>query len=255
MENNTASFGQNTATINSDPDNRKNFNETLEFISLMVHDLQGPIASMKTLTKFLVSGKYNPENDVHASLVRSSKNALERAEAIIHDLLESANEGNMALHLNSSEQDLRNIIIDSVNALGGSAFDYGVTITKDLPRKPAIAIVDKYYLVRVIDNLLYNALKHSPGGKNINAAVVRDGDNYIITISDQGVGLDGVDIDSLFDKYNQVSLNKGGKYRGIGLGLYYCRTAVNAMGGKIWAESNIGGGASFNVAFNASGSE
>jgi signal transduction histidine kinase len=255
MERNTADSRQITTILNSDPDSRKKFDETLEFISLIVHDLQGPIASMKTLTKFLISGKYNPENDIHASLVRSSKNALERAEAIIHDLLESANEGNMALHLNSSEQDLRDIITDSVNALSGSAFDYGVTINKSLPKMPAMTMVDKYYLVRVVDNLLYNALKHSSGGKSINAAVAKNGDKYIITISDQGVGLDNVDVESLFDKYNQVTLNKGGKYRGIGLGLYYCRTAVTAMGGKIWAESKIGGGASFNVAFSASGSE
>jgi signal transduction histidine kinase len=231
----------------------KRFDESLEFISLIIHDLQGPLASMKTLTKFLISGKYNPENDIHAALVRSSKNALERTEAIIHDLLESANRGDLSIHLNPGAFDLREIIADSINAMNGSAFDYGITLNIDLPKKPAMANVDRYYLVRVIDNLLYNALKHSSRGKSILAKIEQDNSQFIISICDEGIGLDGIDLNAIFDKYEQVSLRNTGKYRGIGLGLYFCKMSVSAMGGKIWAESNARAGACFKIALPALG--
>jgi two-component system phosphate regulon sensor histidine kinase PhoR len=249
--------GANTCRDNSgaDREKKKGIDETLEFVSLMVHDLQGPIASMKTLTKFLSSGKYNSENDIHAALVRSTKNALERTEAIIHDLLESANDGNLGLHLNPAKFDLREIVTNSVSALGGSALDYGVPICTELPDKPAFAQVDKYYLLRAVDNIVYNALKHSPTGKHITAAVENIGDDYIISVRDQGVGLEGIDTESLFNKYQQVSLKNDGKYRGIGLGLYFCRLAITAMGGKIWAEPNPGAGACFKIALRASRGE
>jgi K+-sensing histidine kinase KdpD len=250
----------NNATLKSEPekpiinsDSKKSFDESLEFISLIVHDLQAPIASMKTLTKFLVSGKYNPENDVHAALVRSSKNALDRAEAIIHDLLDSANDGDLGIRLKPANHDLREIITDSVNAMGGSAFDYGITLKLELPKKPVIANVDRYYLVRVIDNLLYNALKHSSKGKNVLAKLAIVDSELVISICDEGSGLGDVNIEDIFDKYFQVSLRQSGRYRGIGLGLYFCKIAISTMGGRIWAESNAGGGACFKIAFKISG--
>lgn len=236
-------------------DAQKSFDQTLDFVSLIVHDLQGPIASMKTLTKFLVSGKYNPENDMHAALVRSSKNALERTEAIIQDLLDSANQGNFAMRLNLEQCDLREILKNSVDALNGSAYDYGVSLNLDFPRKPAMAEIDRYYLARVIDNLIFNALKHSARGNSVFINVGKNESEYVVSINDQGAGFDEVDKENIFDKYNQVSLRNKGKYRGIGLGLYFCKMAVSAMGGRIWAESNSGAGASFKIAFKAKESD
>jgi K+-sensing histidine kinase KdpD len=253
MNGNNTGFLPKSPDVSSNLNSQKKFDESLEFISLIVHDLQGPIASMKTLTKFLISGKYNPENDMHAALVRSSKNALERTEAIIHDLLDSANDRNFGIRLNPEQCDLRDIIKDSLDALIGSAYDYGVSLKIDMPKNPALATVDRYYLVRVIDNLIYNALKHSPKGKNVFVKIEKDKSEYVISINDEGSGLNELDKDSIFEKYNQVSLRKTGQYRGIGLGLYFCKLAVTVMGGKIWAESNAKQGASFKIALAAEG--
>jgi K+-sensing histidine kinase KdpD len=255
MYNKPAESPNQTIKPNIDKNNQAKFDENLEFISLIVHDLQAPIASMKTLTKFLISGKYNPENDLHAALVRSSKNALERAEAIIQDLLDSANQAYFAIRLDLNLIDLRDVLKDSVNALSGSAFDHGVSLNLDLPKKPAIAKTDRYYLARVVDNLIYNALKHSSRGQSIFLKLESYNSEYIASITDQGPGLDEVDKEIIFDKYNQVSLRKNGKYRGIGLGLYFCKMAVSAMGGRIWAESNKGAGAIFKIALKAEESD
>jgi len=253
MNNNNTESPSQSLIVNNNKGNHAKFDENLEFVSLIVHDLQGPIASMKTLTKFLISGKYNPENDMHAALVRSSKNALERTEAIIQDLLDSANQGNFAIRLNLELYDLREILKDSVDALGGSAFDYGVSLNLDIPKNPAMAKIDRYYLVRAVDNLIFNALKHSSRGKSVFIKVERNNSEYVVSITDQGSGLDEVDKETIFDKYNQVSLRKYGKYRGIGLGLYFCKLAISAMDGRIWAESNNEAGAVFKIALRAEG--
>jgi len=251
MKGNITESPRKSTSNNLKTDNQAKFDETLEFISLIVHDLQGPIASMKTLTKFLVSAKYNPENDMHAALVRSSKNALERTEAIIQDLLDSASQGNFGFRLNVEPCDLREIIKDSIDALSGSAFDYGVSMTINLPKKPMLADVDRYYLVRVVDNLIFNALKHSSRGRKVLVNLKQQGPDHVISIDDEGSGLNDTDKESIFDKYQQVSLRKSGKYRGVGLGLYFCKQAILAMNGKIWVDSNKAKGASFKIALPA----
>lgn len=255
MNNKTAESPNQSIKPNIDKDNQVKFDENLEFISLIVHDLQAPIASMKTLTKFLIAGKYNPENDLHAALVRSSKNALERTEAIIQDLLDSANQACFAIRLDPNLVDLREILKNSVDALSGSAFDHGVTLNLDLPKRQTIAKTDRYYLARVIDNLIYNALKHSSRGQSIFIKLESDNSEYIISITDQGPGFDEADKETIFDKYNQASLRKNNKYRGIGLGLYFCKLAISSMSGRIWAESNRGAGASFKIALKAEGND
>jgi K+-sensing histidine kinase KdpD len=67
----------------------------------------------------------------------------------------------------------------------------------------------------------------------------------IVSIKDEGAGFGDIDPDILFDKYKQVDLKKDNKYRGVGLGLYFCRLAITAMGGSTWAEKRPGDGACF----------
>jgi signal transduction histidine kinase len=122
---------------------------------MVVHDLQGPIASMKTLVRFLASNKYNPENDVHAALVRSSKNAIERSESIIFDLVNAAAADAIGIYPEIGEYDLCEIIADSICVLGGSALDYGVSVQTALRKTPIKVMANRNYLLRVMDNLLY----------------------------------------------------------------------------------------------------
>lgn len=216
----------------------------IDLVAIMVHDLQGPFVSMKTLLKLLNNGRFNVQNKVHVDLLKSSMTALERAESIIYDLIDIAKTEKAGIPVELNFYELTEIIDNSIAMLNASAFEYGVTIKKNL-RAATKVQTDKNLLLRVLDNLIFNALKHSSKGNSICVESQIENDRAIVTISDEGVGLADINTEDLFDKYKQLELRKAGKYKGVGLGLYFCRLAVEAMHGKIWAEQNPKGGASF----------
>jgi two-component system sensor histidine kinase KdpD len=218
----------------------------VNFVAIMVHDLQGPFVSMKTMLKLLKSGRFDLRNKAHQDLMNSSILALDRAETIIYDLIDIAKGEAIGLPVNLEFCDLNEQINNSLQTMYGSAFEYGVTLQPNL-QTPVKAQMDKNLFLRVIDNLIFNALKHSVKGGTImiDSAIVED--KAVITVSDEGEGLKNLNAEDLFDKYKQVNLRQEGKYKGVGLGLYFCRLAINSMGGHIWAEENPRGGASFKV--------
>jgi K+-sensing histidine kinase KdpD len=218
----------------------------VNFVAIMVHDLQGPFVSMKTLLKLLKGGRFDPRNQVHNDLMTSSIMALDRAEMIIYDLIDIAKGEAIGLPVNLDFYDLNEQLDNSIKTMFGSAQEYGVKIKANLDGSIK-AQIDKNLFLRVIDNLIYNGIKHSVRGGviTIESAVVED--KVIVVVSDEGEGLEGFNPEDLFDKYKQMKLRQEGKYKGVGLGLYFCRLAIDSMGGHIWAEKNPQGGASFKI--------
>jgi two-component system, OmpR family, sensor histidine kinase VicK len=219
--------------------------DVFDFVSLMVHDLQGPVVSMKTLVKLLLNNRYDPQNDLHRELVKSAQNALIRSESIIHDLIDSASAEKIGMPYKPENCDLNEIITNSIEVISGSAQDYSVSLHKQYPSGKIVVEGDRNLLLRVMDNLLFNALKHSIKDSNVYVETAITGDEIIVTVRDEGSGFDNINPEDLFDKYKQISLRREGKFRGAGLGLYFCRMAINAMDGKIWAKNNSDRGASF----------
>ena len=108
--------------------------------------------------------------------------------------------------------------------------------------KPIILFADRDRLARVIDNLLNNSVKFTKEGTMVTA--VKEGEDQrrhevIISVKDIGSGIDLDILPKLFSKFVTKS------YHGTGLGLYICKAIVEAHGGKIWAENNVGKGATF----------
>ncbi|MCP4580131.1 MAG: HAMP domain-containing histidine kinase [candidate division Zixibacteria bacterium] len=218
--------------------------QLLDFIAAMVHDLQGPIASIKTLLKLIKNNRFNPGNKIHADLLRSSTLAIERSESIIYDLIDSAKTEKIGLSLTKEFIDINEVIENSRLMLNASALEYGVTIQVEL-NSSVKAQADRNLLLRVLDNLLFNAIKHSIKGGKIFIQTDVSSETVVVSVTDEGYGIKDIDPKDLFDKYKQLDLRQEGKFKGAGLGLYFCRLAVEAMGGKIWVEENPRGGASF----------
>jgi len=238
-------------SLNSTPETSSGLDDKneklLDFVAIMVHDLQGPFVSMKTVLKLLQKGRFDPENRNHRELLNSSVLAFNRAESIIHDLVDAAKAGRVGFEVELEFSEIDEHVTNSARMLKASAEEYGVNIITNA-KAGVKAQVDVGLFLRVVDNLIFNAIKHSVRGGKIYVETTSAGDDKIeVTVSDEGSGLEGINIDDLFDQYKQMDLRKEGKFRGVGLGLYFCRLAVEAMGGKIWAETNSMGGASFNI--------
>jgi len=216
----------------------------IDLVAIMVHDLQGPFVSMKTLLKLLTKGSFNVQNKAHADLLTSSITALDRAESIIFDLIDIAKTNKSGIPVDLGFYDLTEIVDNSILMLKASAFEYGINIKTNLQADIKVQ-ADKDLLLRVLDNLIFNALKHGPKGSNVEIQSVIEDDRAVVSVTDEGGGLADLDPDELFDKYKQLDLRKSGKYKGVGLGLYFCRLAIEAMHGRIWIDQNVKGGAKF----------
>ena len=102
------------------------------------------------------------------------------------------------------------------------------------------AHADPDKLRQVLDQLLANAVKYSPGGGTVTVSVERRADAIEIAVADEGVGIPAADVDRIFSKFTKVASGPG-----TGLGLFIARGLVREMGGRMWVESTEGVGARF----------
>ncbi|MEE8575944.1 MAG: HAMP domain-containing sensor histidine kinase [candidate division Zixibacteria bacterium] len=225
----------------------------LELFSILIHDLESPIASVKYLLRILEEGKLDFDNPVHQQIISSSKVATERAESILYDILAVARAGKAGIPLTMANLVPETLIKEAIDLGQASALEHRQKITYTNNAGNLAIQTDPKLLKRVLDNLLYNAVRHTPAGGTI-AVYTEPGDRSVfIHIKDDGEGLGDINPAALFEKYGQVRLRAEGKHRGVGLGLYFCKLAVTGMGGTIMADDHPKGGAVFSLKLRKAG--
>lgn len=110
-----------------------------------------------------------------------------------------------------------------------------------------LAAVDPKRIEQVLRNLLSNAIKYSPDGGTITVKGCRDKGRILITVADQGMGIPKEDLEKVFERFYRVEDETAQRVRGVGLGLAVCRGTVDALGGRIWAESEYGVGSTLHL--------
>lgn len=219
----------------------------LELLALFVHDLESPLASMKYILKLLDEQKLDLSKPRHRQLVSSSHIAVQRAEAVVYDLLAVAKAGDKGIMAENVPLELGSIVREATLLASASAAENQIQLTIQASRPNLQVLADPRLLTRVLDNLLFNAVRHTPSGKMITVSLAESERVVAITVLDGGSGFGDLDTSILFEKYGQVKLRAAGKHRGVGLGLYFCALAVTAMGGTITAANHPSGGAAFTV--------
>ena len=104
---------------------------------------------------------------------------------------------------------------------------------------------DENIVKRIIINLLNNAMKYAADGGRVKIRAENTADKVKVSVIDTGLGIPEEFQEKIFDKYGQLENMRGGVRRGKGLGLTFCRLAVEAHGGNISVESDVGKGSSF----------
>ena len=105
--------------------------------------------------------------------------------------------------------------------------------------------VDVNFLHEIMDNLIDNAIKYTPAGGSIYVNVLGDGDRVLINVTDTGIGISSDDLQHIFQKFYRADNSDTRTIGGTGLGLYLVKQRVEAMGGRVWAESAFGEGSTF----------
>jgi len=201
------------------------------------HDMGAPLAAARVLAEIL-----DRRDLPTATRVDATKRLLvnmRRCEAMVVDLLSLHRRGPNAAPYPSCEVSLDDVIR---TVLGDIDVD-GRTLEVDL--HPLRAVIAPVPVERIVDNLLSNAVRHTPIDARIWVTLSRDGDGMLITVADDGPGVPDELRETVFDAYQRG--RAGMEVPGVGVGLYLVSTFATEQGGRAWVEPRPGGGAAFKV--------
>jgi PAS domain S-box-containing protein len=214
-----------------------------EFIAMVSHDLHTPLTAIKGSLDVLLHEGVGVE--LSRELLGIAQKNADRLFRMVSDILDLARieAGRFEIHrepfdivagLQSTIERMRRLIQDRRIELTLQADD-------GLPLVPA----DALRMDQVFTNLLSNALKFTPPGGKIALSVRGLSDEVLVQMRDSGMGIAAEHLGRIFDRFFRVPLPPGEKVEGSGLGLSICKSIVEELGGRIWAESVPGQGSTF----------
>ena len=210
-----------------------------EFISTAAHELRTPLTSIQGFSEIMLTRNDITEEEKKRFLSYINKQAISLT-MIVSDLLDIARiESGKGFTLNKVAINVSDVISQMVPFFQENSPKHRFEIL--LPAQPAYVHADKQKLEQVFKNLISNAVKYSPKGGLIRLAGKSTDDHYEITVSDQGIGMSHDQVNKIFDKFYRVDASNTA-IEGTGLGMTIVKYIVEAHGGKIWVESELGKG-------------
>ena len=167
------------------------------------------------------------------------------SQNLIEDLSSLSRIESGRLQLNCESMNVGEVIKNAVQEMMGFAIRkelrMEIQVGKDVPMIEA----DKNALMRVLTNLIHNAVKFTSERGKIRVEAKKAGKLVQVSVSDNGIGIAKEEVPKLFQKFYQVRSAVSEEFKGTGLGLSICKGLIEAHGGKIWVESELGKGATF----------
>jgi NtrC-family two-component system sensor histidine kinase KinB len=214
------------------------------FIATVSHELKTPISSIKMSVKLLDDERIGGMNDEQKELVQHIREDCGRLLKITSELLDLSQVETGNLQLNFVKSDPRKVAIYAMDAVRFQAEQKEIELElisrNDLPK----VNVDTEKTAWVLVNFLSNALRYSPQKSKVVIQIIESGTNIEFSVRDFGRGIDEQYQKRLFERYFQVPTD-GNNKSGSGLGLAISKDFIEAEGGKIWVESEIGEGSRF----------
>ncbi len=211
---------------------------------LIVHDLKNPLTIMTQGARLLNKGRVGELTDQQKGLTLRMENAGAKTLGLIEDLLNVERlEANKIL-LHKTPLDVWRILTDSVAEFQILTEANQQTLTLRLTTRLPILAADNNLIRRVFDNIISNAIKFSPEGGRIEVSAWCDDSYLAVTVADSGPGIHPAHRDLVFEKFSQLHASER---RGAGLGLTFCKMAVEAHEGTISIEDSSLGGTLFKI--------
>ncbi|MBI3985976.1 MAG: hypothetical protein HY343_03605, partial [Lentisphaerae bacterium] len=207
---------------------------------MIVHDLKSPLSSMIGLLSLVEESAPDEFEEDQIKHLRNAKKAGCSLLQMIETLLDIARLESRAMPLNRSPSDLGNLIHEAITLLDQEGAHKIVGISE--PETPLIVSCDPDIIRRVIANLIINAAKFTPADGEIRIAVQAQGDREVrLAVADNGKGIPAEYHEAIFERFRQLEVRK----LSYGLGLNFCKLAVEAHGGRIHVDSQPGKGSIF----------
>ena len=229
-----------------------------QFASMFAHDIRNPLVGVKKTLELLAQDE-GSQPTVQRQWWDDMRLTIDLLLGMINDMLDVYQESYSELPLLTSTVSVNSVVDDVVQIFRTEAKAKRITLHVEMPEDEIMVTADRRRLLRVLINLVHNALKYSPQEGRITVTVHADPRGYsnretrdtsssrvTIQVADEGPGIAPEDLPHLFEMFCRKK-DPGDIRIGRGLGLHFCRLVVAAHRGRIWAENRSSGGAVFSV--------
>lgn len=217
-----------------------------EFVAQVTHELRTPLTNIRAYTETLSSGMFDDPKVVTECYNVITKET-RRLSRLIEDILSVSQLEVGTIDLAVDQVDLKALLNEAVRDVRGVADERNIDLQLVLPAKLEPIRGDRDKLAVVVNNLLGNAIKYTPADGNVLVGCQQTGDTVVVTVKDNGHGIDPADHARVFEKFQRGSDPEVQQEAGTGIGLYTAREIVRRHGGDINLISAKGRGSTFLV--------
>ncbi|WP_422448385.1 two-component system histidine kinase PnpS [Thermoanaerobacterium sp. DL9XJH110] len=212
-----------------------------EFVANVSHELRTPLTTIKSYTETLLDGAME-DPEVARQFMGVVNNEADRMTRLVNDLLELSRLDNKEIRWDRRPVALNRVLLDVIAKMKVNATKKRQSLNVDIPETPCEVIADRDKIEQVFQNILSNAIKYTPEGGNISVKLELLERDVRIVFGDTGIGIPREDLPRIFERFYRVDKTRSRELGGTGLGLSIAREIVEAHGGRINIESELGKG-------------
>jgi signal transduction histidine kinase len=215
-----------------------------DFLANVSHDLRSLLTGL-SYNAILAFKKAppGPAGDPVRKHAETSQRLVQRMNRMVNDLLDVVSIEAGTLAILSEPVEVEKLLQDTLDSFEPIAQAKRITLVADGGVPPLRAELDGGRILQVLANMVSNAIKFTPPDGRVALQVRADRDHIHVTVRDTGIGIPPEALDKVFERFRQVSTDR----RGLGLGLHISKSIVEAHGGRMWVESELGAGSTFHV--------
>ncbi|MDY7018693.1 MAG: ATP-binding protein [Chloroflexota bacterium] len=207
----------------------------------VAHELRTPLSNIRGYLEAVRDGVIKPDADT----IRSLDEEAILLSRLVDDLQELSLAEAGELNLVCQAEDIASLIKQTVTAVQAEVATKEISLSLDLPDTLSPVNIDRHRIVQVLRNLLENAIAHTGKGGTITVTATQQGDWVEISVVDTGEGIPAEDLPNIFERFYRVDKSRARATGGSGLGLTIAKRLVEAHGGTIEAQSELGKGSRF----------
>jgi len=217
------------------------------FLSIVSHELRTPLTSVKAYTETLLDNLVNINHETVQDFLRVMNQENDRLIKLVDNILSFSQMESGHLKVEKTSCNLNRLIEDITEGLQKKILAGNVNADLRLPKKSVIIDADRELIRQLLQNLMSNAVKFTPGNGKVTVTLEEEASSARIVVQDTGRGIPEDQLERIFERFHQVDTSNTREHGGSGLGLAICKNIVDWHDGKIWVENVKEAGAKFVV--------
>jgi PAS domain S-box-containing protein len=213
-----------------------------DFIGMVSHELKTPLTSLSAYLQMLQQKAVKEGDDFRLNSLNQCFKQVKKMSNMINGFLNVSRLESGKIHIDKERFDMKDLVKEIEDELVAVMSSHHVIFA---PVVTTYVNADRDKIGQVITNFIDNAVKYSPKGSTINVACLTVEGKAMVSIQDEGMGIEQYDVDKLFQRYYRVKGNHTQSIAGFGIGLYLCSEIIARHGGDIGVSSEIGRGSNF----------